>query len=243
MAGRRMSATEVRDRRAKKRALVLGVLFLVVVGIQGPKLLKQLHPHAQTTAINGGTAPAVATTGTTVAASATAGATPAAAAGQLHDFSRLPLKDPFHALVQEPKGTAGASAPGQAQATATPKKKTAAETVPTGPVAFTSQVPAPDAALIRTNGRRQIVAVGAPFPSSQPVFKLVALGKKGVRIGVLGGSFTSGIPTLLLPKGHTITLANQADGSRYVLELVRLTTAPLKPTAPTAVPTTTTASG
>ena len=63
------------------------------------------------------------------------------------------------------------------------------------------------------------------FPASAPLFKLVALGKKGIRIGVFSGSFTSGDPTLLLTKGHKITLANQSDGSHYVLKLVRLTTA------------------
>ncbi len=63
------------------------------------------------------------------------------------------------------------------------------------------------------------------FPTSDPLFKLIALGKKNIRIGVLGGSFTSGAPTIKLVKGKRLTLANQADGSRYVIQLLKLTTA------------------
>ena len=84
----------------------------------------------------------------------------------------------------------------------------------------------PNAALLLTNGHRQVVSVGKGFPSPQPLFKLVALGKKGsIRIGVLGGSFASGAPTMVLLKGQKITLANQSDGSRYVVQLIRQTTA------------------
>ncbi len=79
--------------------------------------------------------------------------------------------------------------------------------------------------------------VGAGFPTGEPLFKLVALGKKDVKIGVLGGSFTSGAPTLALLLGRAITLADEVDGSRYVLRLVALTTA----AAPAPPLTTTTA--
>ena len=90
----------------------------------------------------------------------------------------------------------------------------------------------PNAAVVKTNGFRQIIFVGDEFPTKGPLFKLVALGKKNIRIGVLGGSFTSGLATIKLAKGKRLTLANKADGSRYVLQLLRLTIAtPPPPTA------------
>jgi hypothetical protein len=96
--------------------------------------------------------------------------------------------------------------------------------------------------VVKTNGRRQIIFVGDAFPATDPLFKLVALGKKNIRIGVLGGSFTSGAPTIKLVKGKRLTLANQADGSRYVLQLLRLTTATPPPTTAgsSSTPSTTT---
>jgi hypothetical protein len=72
------------------------------------------------------------------------------------------------------------------------------------------------------------------------MFKLVSLGKKkGIRIGVVGGSFADGTPTLLIAKGHKITLADESDGSRYVVQLVRLTNAVPPPVTTTTAGSTT----
>ena len=239
MAGRRPTAAQARDRRSKRMAIGLGVLLLIVGVIQGPKLMKQLSPP-KTPAAPVAEAGAPATVaGSPGGTSASTGAKPTGT--QLASVSLLAIKDPFRAQVHAlnggaSAGTSTAVAAAKPAAAKTPAAGTTggAAAGPTGAVGFT--LAPPNAALIRTNGHRQVVLVGDGFPSGQPLFRVVSLGKKGVRIGVLGGSFTSGVPTLLLRKGHKIALANNADGTHYVLQLVRLTTAEPKPssTAPAA---------
>jgi hypothetical protein len=90
------------------------------------------------------------------------------------------------------------------------------------------------------NGKDQLVRVGDGFPTAKPLFKLVSIGTKGVRIGVLDGSFESGDPTLMLPKKQVVMLANKADGSDYSLKLLRLKVAPPPKAAAPKPPTTAT---
>ncbi len=287
MARRRITQAQIRDRRSKRLALVLGVVFLGVMGIQAPKLMKQLHHGAPaaatpppTSAATGAPAP-----GATTGASGAAGTATVSVPRQLTSFSLLPLKDPFDAPVHGAVGTPessdetdadaesaaakaaegstdnesaaaakaaaatnAASAANAAAAAATAKAAGAAAKAP-APVKFT--VPPPNAAQIELNGRSEVVLVGAGFPSAQPMFKLVSLAKNkkgkriGVRISVVGGSFSGGDPTLLLVKGRKVTLADVTDGSRYVVEVVRLTNAVALPAAPapSAQPTATASPG
>ncbi len=250
---RRPTAAQLREKRSRTLAIAFSVVFLVVMIVQLPKLMKAMH---------GGAAP-----GGTVAGALPAGVNPTlpsaatsrpgilVADGHLGDLSRFAFKDPFRALV---KGASAAPAPGaagspgsskpkqnqpaQPKAKKSPAASAAAAVAPT--VTFTATKTPPNAAVLKTNGRRQVIFVGDDFPTIDPLFKLVALGKKDIRIGVLGGSFTSGAPTIKLAKGKRLTLANEADGSRYVLELVRLTTATPPPAqtagTSTSAPATTT---
>jgi hypothetical protein len=96
----------------------------------------------------------------------------------------------------------------------------------------------PNAAVLRINGKKQIVGVDGVFPAGEPLFRLVRLGKNGksIRISVLGGSFTSGNPWIALARGKTLTLANESDGTRYIVKLVKLTNAVL-PAAKASLPT------
>ena len=233
MAGRRLSQAQAKAAKQKKLVIVLAVVFVGVAAIQGPKLMKQLHPKAAVDA---------AATSGSVPSSSGAGATVAAvASGTLHNFSHLKYKDPFKALVKEPvsdtSGTAPAAGAPKQQAPATTPKPTPTpkpvQAAVTGEVPFTAKQ-APNAAIVKTNGKRQLVYVGDGFPTADPLFRLVALGPKTIRVGVLGGTFTSGLPTIKLARGKPVTLANQADGSRYVIQLVRLATAAPKPAAPAA---------
>ena len=227
---RRPTAAQLREKRAKALVIAFSGVFLVVMIIQGPKLLKML---------NGGSAPVGGTVAgalpagvnpTSPTAAAASGSTAAVLAdGQLDNLSRFAFKDPFRALVKVPTAPAASSATTGSPATSKPNPKSspaaaaAAAVAPT--VTFTATKTPPNAAVVKTNGRRQVIFVGDDFPSKEPLFKLVALGKKNIRIGVLGGSFTSGAPTIKLAKGKRLTLANKADGSRYVLQLLRLTVA------------------
>ena len=86
--------------------------------------------------------------------------------------------------------------------------------------------------MLLANGKREVVQVGADFPSDTPLFKLNALGHKGkhgkpassIRISVVGGSFADGVTTIPLLLGKPLTFANQSDGTHYVIKLLRLTT-------------------
>ncbi|MBV8079563.1 MAG: hypothetical protein JO186_04215 [Actinobacteria bacterium] len=232
MAAKRLSPAQAKAQKQKRLVIILAVVFVGVLAIQVPKLMKQMSPppsgmrppNPGTTAV--AAAPTVVATGTTTGART----------GKLANFSTLPLKDPFHALVQLPAGSpaggaAGSPAAAAAKAAPKPKPKPAKKKTPPGPIGFTSKLPPPNAALIGMDGRKQVVFVGDPFPTWEPMFKLVAVTKKGVKIGVLGGSFTSGVPTLALAPGKRLTLANQSDGSKFVIQVVKLTYA-TKPAAP-----------
>ena len=236
---RRLTAAQAKQAKQKKIVIVLAVLFLIVAAVQGPKFWKQLHPKpAGEAAPTPGSVPAAAATPATAAASAPA------VSGQLHAFSHLKLKDPFKVLVSVPAADASSSAPSDAAPTAkpaeTPKQpqqpkqptKPAAEPAAAGTVSFSATAPPPNAAIVKTNGRRQLVYVGDGFPAADPRFRLVALGNKAIRVGVMGGGFASGVPTIKLARGKQVTLANRADGAHYVITLVRLTTAAPKPVAP-----------
>jgi hypothetical protein len=139
------------------------------------------------------------------------------------------------------KSGPAASASAAAKAEAAPKKpKPSGEPAASGTVSFSAAKPPPNAAIVTTNGQRQLVYVGDGFPRADPLFRLVALSDKAVRVGVLGGGFTSGVPTIKLARGKPLTLANEADGEHYVIQLVRLTTAAPKPAAPATAPAATT---
>jgi hypothetical protein len=236
---RRLTAAQSKAARQKKIAIVLAVVFVIVAVVQVPKLMKQLHPKPA-----GEAAPTRGSIPVTPAA-ASASATTPAVSGQLHQFSHLRLKDPFKALVTVPVADASSAAPtdgaSKAKSDAAKAKteakaknpKPAGEPVASGTVPFSAATPPPNAAIVTTNGRRQLVYVGDGFPTADPLFRLVALGNKTVRVGVLGGGFVNGVPTIKLARGKKVTLANQADGSHYVIKLVRLTTAAPKPVEPT----------
>ena len=76
------------------------------------------------------------------------------------------------------------------------------------------------AARIAVNGRVQVVQVGANFPSANPLFRLVSVSGGTARIGIAGGSYSSGAKTVSLVAGRTLTLVDTADGIRYQLRLL-----------------------
>ena len=220
---KKRTPAQIRDRRAKIAAAVLGVVFLGVAAIQGPKLLKELHPSAPQAAAD--TAPPPAGTGGSVSLVAAT-----LAPGRLRRFSTFASKDPFKAQVAAaaggtgaPLGASGAKAPSVGASGATGPAATFTET-PAGTGATPARtVPA---ALILYNGKRQVVALGTGFPKKQPMFRLVSLGLKSVRIGLIGGSFANGKTTLALVRNRKVTLADSTSGGTFVLRLLRLTTAP-----------------
>src|SRR5436190_6642397 len=132
MANRRVDSLKAKQKKQKIVAAVLGVLFIGVLGFQGPRLWKQLHPataparpsynETSTTAgtpslaaptLGGSEAPAsTSSTDTSLAPSA-----PPVADGQLSSFSLFASKDPFAQQLSDgppASSSSGSSAGGSA---------------------------------------------------------------------------------------------------------------------------------
>jgi hypothetical protein len=176
--------------------------------------------------------------------------------GQLASFERFESKDPFRQQVDTPGPVASAEAgethADAAQPAETPPAKTPVETgagpaPETGsvvPVEPASESPAPPAKFeapavppatattISINGVEGVVEVAKEFPLADPIFLLVstAADGKSAEIGIAGGRYANGEPTITLKLGKPLTLQNTADGSRY--ELVLRTVAGFAPVAP-----------
>lgn len=234
-AKKKLTPLQQRDRRAKKMLVGLGVILLAVLGFELPGLLG--GKSATPTAAPAGTSSAVGGT-TPAAVSSLAGlpVSPPAQAGSLVSFSRFAVKDPFHALVAlGAEGTAGGPAKKQASGHPSAKRQT-----PTKPVTFsveraktsanltTALVPA---VVIKLNGKRRVIPVGAGFPEAHPVFKLISVGAKSIWISLIGGSFSGGKQTVQIDAGHPVKLVNTTAAINYLIQVVRVTTAP-RPQSP-----------
>jgi len=219
-----------RERRAKIAAVVLGAVFLLVVAIQVPKLMKHKGgggSAAQTTASTTGTS----TTATTPAASPAAGASLASTVepAPIRRFTLFSAKDPFNA----PAGATAAASGSSPAATST-----TAKTPPTTPTAPNTQTlpgqiltfvptskPKPTGrkgVLLKLNGRRHGYVKGDLLPAAHPVFRVVGFTRHTATLRLLGGSFASGSSALKLRAGHRVVIENANSGTRYVLRFVRL---------------------
>jgi hypothetical protein len=75
----------------------------------------------------------------------------------------------------------------------------------------------PTAALIWTNGRRQVVGLSQVFKVGDARFRLVAVTRTTIRIKVVGGAFAGRGQSITVLKGHRVKLANTATGVQYGL--------------------------
>ena len=244
MAPAKLTPAQIRDRKAKRVAVVLVVVLVAALAIQGPKLLKLVNgsssPQADVPVVAAAVAPSSAAAGPLTATTTVS--------GYVTHYSHFSVKDPFYAQNITTTTATTTAAPPAASPTTSTTAKTAAPKPPTTTPApattpatttttalpFTVTTPAalPNAAVLLANGKREVVQVGADFPSDTPLFKLNALGHKGkhgkpassIRISVVGGSFADGVATIPLLLGKPLTFANQSDGTRYVIKLLRLTT-------------------
>ena len=226
--------------KAKRQKIVAGVLGLVLVGVlifQAPTILgifggssktasepaASPPPPAATTppATPGATPPAAPAPGATGSASLVdSDRAPAPADGQLVSFDRFQSKDPFVPQIEaSPVGqSTGGSVPVQSTARA---EKPASGARSSNSARKASQ-PKATTATIAVNGSESVVAVGGSFSQDDPVFRLVSLKGGTARVGIVGGGYASGAPTISLKKGgKPVTLMNTADGTSYVLRYVR----------------------
>ena len=231
---------EAKDRRAKRLAIGGVVVLAAVLAFEVPHVLKKSGGSASsappaataTDASTGASAPsATASPGTAAAASVpvtstklpNSDMTPRRLKSQLYSFSRFAGKDPFVQQVSASDITSGPT--GASGASNSSSSSAAASGVITAGPAPAQQTSARTLAqrgsvTIQVNGKVQTIRVGASFPSSNPLFKLVSVANGVARIGIAGGSYASGAQTVSLATGRSLTLVDTADGIRYKLELL-----------------------
>jgi len=247
MAAARPDAVARRERRAKIAAAVLGAVFLLLVAIQVPKLMKHKGGGAtagQTTATS---TTGTSTTATTPAASPAAGASLASTvepASSIRRFTLFSAKDPFNAPAGATAAVSG-SAPATTSTTAkAPATTTPAPNTQTLPSQILTFVPTPKpkptgrkGVLLKLNGRRHSYAKGDLLPAAHPVFRVVGFTRHAATLRLLGGSFASGSSAVKLRAGHRVVIENANSGTRYVLRFVRLALVSPSPAADTTTTT------
>jgi len=260
MANRRVDSLKAKQKKQKIVAAVLGVLFLGVLGFQGPRLWKQLHPataparpsynETSTTAgtpslaaptLGGSEAPAsTSSTDSSLASSA-----PPVADGQLSSFSLFASKDPFAQQLSDraPTSASSSSAGGSTGRSSVPRGGGGESSSSSGGAA---SAPTPGTAVISVNGTLYSVAVGNNFPeasstdgSTQPLFHLLSVTAHSAKISIVGGSYANGAPAVTLQENTPVTLMNTADGTRYKLILKPVGTPVAAPVGPTSTTSTT----
>jgi hypothetical protein len=164
--------------------------------------------------------------------------------GQLVAFDVFETKDPFRpqvtnadlaasdgssAATQDAAGAASGSSATPTTTTAASKPPTATTTMTAVPATSgpsettttsTTAKPAAPTVVISVNGVSSHVASGGTFPSGTPVFRLVSWTRGKARIGIVGGSYSTGDPTLELTLEQPVTLQNTSTGQRYKLILL-----------------------
>ena len=69
------------------------------------------------------------------------------------------------------------------------------------------------------NGEDEAVATKSEFPTDDPMFQVVAIGKNQIKIGIAGGKLTDG-KAAVIKLGKSLTFVNDATGARYVVTLL-----------------------
>ncbi len=226
---------KAKAKRQKVIAAILGVALVGVLAFQGPKIMKLVGGGSSTAAtepaspvpvpvpapVPGGTVAAVPTAITGSAELVDSDPAIVPADGQLVTFDRFESKDPFAPQITDAPTV---SSPAPTLAVDTSSKSQDPEGNGNQPAPARSSpasAPAPATASISVNGAAQEVRVGTTFPEIDPIFKLVSLKGNTIKVGIVGGGYANGSPTVTLTKGgKPVTLMNTADGTTYVLRLV-----------------------
>ena len=227
--------------KAKRQKIIAGVLGLVLVGVlifQAPTIMGMFGGGSSSTASEAVTtpppaAPPPAGSGTPAAATPAPAAggsaslvdsdpAPVPADGQLVTFDRFESKDPFVQQVGDETGPATApNTTADPGAKADPPKQDSggsARPAPAPQPQPATQEPVSRTARLAVNGNDHEVAPGGSFPQDDPIFRLVSLKKGTAKVGIVGGGYANGAPTITLEKGgKPVTLMNTADGTTYVL--------------------------
>jgi hypothetical protein len=238
---RMQNVREAKDRRAKMMAIGGVVVLGAVLAFEMPKVLHHgggnnaaTPPAATTSAPGTGVSATPATTppGTAAAAVLSTASTklpnsdvaPRRLKSELFSFSHFAGKDPFVPQVSAADITGTPSTGGGAAQGAAAGASGSGGSASGGSASYTAPaqrtLAQTGAVTIQVNGKVQTVRVGASFPSSNPLFRLVSVAHGVVRIGIASGSYTSGAQTVSLRAGRSLTLVDTADSVRYTIKLV-----------------------
>ena len=179
IGGRRAAARDAAETRKKIVLAVLAVVLLALLAFQLPKLMKSSSSSSSTASTSLVTPASPVVTG--------GGSTPlpAADAKRLRLIRQLAVKDPFVPLIHASTTTSSsASTPASTRPSFrfTPSANASAAPAGTKPVHVTPA--APTAAVIWTNGHRQVIGLGQTFNLGDAPFRLVAVTQKAMRFEV-----------------------------------------------------------
>ena len=231
--------------KAKKQkiiAIVGAVLLVGILGLTLPSTLKQLNPPRTDTApspvpsstvvtpaagtlapptLAGSGTPSPAATVVVAGQLVSSDAPAAPSTAKLVSFSLFVSKDPFQQQVSASTPPPDGSGTTVGTTTAT-TPTTPPPPPPPPPGSTTTSSAPPTSATISVNSTTETVSVGKTFPAAapQPFFQLVSLTRTAAKIGIAGGSLTTGQNTVTIPVGKTVTLMNTADGTKYTIKLV-----------------------
>lgn len=208
-------ARAARERKQKIFVAVGGVLLLLLLAFQLPRLLggsesSSAAPATDTT-VGGVPTPVTPSTSRPVVLVDT-DRPQARDPGKLQSFSVFAKKDPFKQQVDDSTTPETPAPTGVGVSQGQPPSKGFKP----------NQTPAATMTVISVNGARQVLAPGTAFPAADPVFVLVAEqpNAKTVVIGIAGGSYSSGARTTKLRVGKALVLVNTTTRARYKLVLV-----------------------
>jgi cell division septation protein DedD len=170
--------------------------------------------------------------------------------GQLVSFNLFSSKDPFAPQLSDDStggsGTTGSGEPQTPPPSAPPETPPASEPPTTTPPVSTPPATTPPAseppateppateppateppaekpatsATISVNGISEAVKIGDAFPKANPLFRLLSIKDGVAKIAIAGGSLQDGSEAVSLTKDEPLTLMNTADGTKYVIRLV-----------------------
>jgi cytoskeletal protein RodZ len=217
MASRRNDAQQA-QRRKKLVLIGLMVVFAALLAFQLPKLLKG-SGSSSGTASTSSTTSAVPSTSVAGTRSLTAAKT-SVSVRRARAIHGLAPKDLFVPLIHDGTSTSSpeSSAPA-APATSAPTQaaQPAASAAPAVTKPAHVKPAVPNAAVIWTNGHRQVVGVSQVFSVGDAQFRLVSVTRDAIRIQAVGGAFSGRGPVTRVQKGHRVNLTNMATGVQYSL--------------------------
>jgi hypothetical protein len=221
-----------------RQVIVLVGLCVVLAAVLAFELPKVLG-HSGSGSADTASTPAVATTtpvataasasvpATATGSSASATASVAAAVRTERWIKRRPARDPFVPLVVASSASSAAASSAAPTPSSTPPASTPAASTQASAAAIRAAAAAaaaetarkfvPSAAVIFTNGRRQVVGLQQLFQVGDTTFKLLSVGPKSIKVAVTIGGFKGGTKEITITRNKPVTLQNNVTGAQYAL--------------------------